>query len=131
MVASCPPKPRHPRSCSAGAALFARPVRPQLVVNLAAVHRTPGHADAEYHETNERGARTVTAFCARHGVPDLWFTSSIAVYGPSEVPVTEQSPLGPESTYGRSKLAAEAIHEAWVNDAPGRRLVVVRPGTVF
>ena len=102
-----------------------------LVFNLAAVHRTPGHEDREYHETNEQGAREVVAFCERHDVEDLWFTSSIAVYGPTEAPVTEASPLRPQSAYGRSKLAAETIHEEWARGRPGRRLVTVRPGTVF
>jgi nucleoside-diphosphate-sugar epimerase len=104
---------------------------PALVFNLAAVHRTPGHADHEYHETNELGARNVTGFCDALGVTDLWFTSSIAVYGPTEEAVTEASPLQPASAYGRSKAAAEAIHEEWARARPGRRLVTVRPGTVF
>jgi GlcNAc-P-P-Und epimerase len=102
-----------------------------LVFNLAAVHRTPGHEDHEYHETNERGADNVVAFCERHEVRDLWFTSSIAVYGPTEDAVTEDSALAPVSAYGKSKAAAEATHEAWARREPGRRLVVVRPGTVF
>jgi GlcNAc-P-P-Und epimerase len=104
---------------------------PPLVFNLAAVHRTPGHADHEYHETNERGAENVTAFCDRRDVTDLWFTSSIAVYGASEAPVTERTPLRPASAYGRSKAAAETIHEAWAHARTGRHLVTVRPGTVF
>ncbi len=102
-----------------------------LVFNLAAVHRTPGHPDHEYHETNESGARHVVAFCERHGVDQLWFTSSIAVYGPSEEPRTEASPLAPTTAYGRSKVAAEAIHAGWAAGGEGRRLTVVRPGTVF
>jgi GlcNAc-P-P-Und epimerase len=102
-----------------------------LVFNLAAVHRTPGHEDREYHETNERGAENVVAFCDRHGVERLWFTSSIAVYGPSEDPVTEATPLRPGSAYGHSKAAAERTHESWARAKPGRRLVIVRPGTVF
>lgn len=102
-----------------------------LVFNLAAVHRTPGHADHEYHETNELGARHVTEFCDREGVADLWFTSSIAVYGATEAPVTEASPLQPGSAYGRSKAAAEATHEQWARARAGRRVVIVRPGTIF
>jgi nucleoside-diphosphate-sugar epimerase len=102
-----------------------------LVFNLAAVHRTPGHEDHEYHVTNERGAENVVAFCERHDVGELWFTSSIAVYGPTEDAVTEASPLAPVSAYGKSKAAAEATHEEWARARPGRRLVVVRPGTVF
>lgn len=102
-----------------------------LVFNLAAVHRTPGHPDREYHETNESGARNVVAFCEAHDVKQLWFTSSIAVYGPSDEPRTEASVPAPNSAYGWSKLAAEAIHAGWVDSAPGRSLTVVRPGTVF
>ncbi len=102
-----------------------------LVFNLAAVHRTPGHPDAEYHETNEAGGRNVVAFCEAHGVERLWFTSSIAVYGASDESKTEATEPAPTTAYGRSKLAAEAIHAGWADAAPGRRLVVVRPGTVF
>lgn len=109
------------------------PVTDSLVFNLAAVHRTPGHPDHEYFETNVAGARNVTAFCARGGVSSLFFTSSISVYGPTEEPRVEASPPAPTSAYGRSKLEAEGIHRAWVaEDGDGdRRLVVVRPAAVF
>ena len=102
-----------------------------LVFNLAAVHRTPGHPDHEYFETNVAGARNVTEFCSRHGVSSLFFTSSISVYGPTEEPRLETSPLTPTSAYGKSKLEAEGIHRAWVEEGGGRRLVVVRPAAVF
>lgn len=115
---------RDPVECDA-------PAAPARVFNLAAIHRTPGHDDREYHETNERGARHVTGFCERHGFTDVWFTSSIAVYGPSEAAVTESTPPRPRTAYGRSKANAEAIHAEWARAAPGRRLVIVRPGTVF
>ena len=105
--------------------------RPPLVFDLAAVHRTPGHEDREYHETNETGAREVVAFSERHDVEDLWFTSSIAVYGPTEDAGDGGQPAPPQSAYGLSKPAAETIHEAWARARPGRRLVTVRPGTVF
>lgn len=102
-----------------------------LVFNLAAVHRTPGHPDHEYFETNVAGARNVTAFCVRHGVTSLFFTSSISVYGPTEEPRVETSPLTPVSAYGKSKLQAEGIHREWVEGGNGRRLVMVRPAAVF
>ena len=102
-----------------------------LVFNLAAVHRTPGHPDREYFDTNVAGARNVTEFGGRHGVRSLFFTSSISVYGPTEEPRTESSPLLPTSAYGRSKLEAEQIHRDWSAAAADRRLVVVRPAAVF
>ena len=102
-----------------------------LVFNLAAVHRTPGHPDHEYFETNVAGARNVVEFAEHSRCTRLWFTSSIAVYGASEEAKTERSRPAPTSAYGKSKLEAEQIHEAWARAAPGRRLVSVRPGTVF
>jgi GlcNAc-P-P-Und epimerase len=102
-----------------------------LVVNLAAVHRTPGHEDHEYLDTNINGARNVVDFASRTGSSHLCFTSSIAVYGSSELPLTEESTLAPTTAYGRSKLAAEELHEQWARAADDRRLVIVRPGTVF
>lgn len=105
--------------------------RGPLAINLAAIHRTPGHADHEYFETNERGAETVTAYCREVGAERLWFTSSIAVYGPSEDAKTEATEPAPESAYGRSKAAAEAIHRQWTQEDARRRLVIVRPATVF
>jgi len=102
-----------------------------LVFNLAAVHRTPGHPDHEYFETNVAGARNVIAFSSDYAVASLWFTSSIAVYGPTEQACSEDSPLRPVSAYGRSKLEAEQIHREWAEASSGRRLVVVRPAAVF
>jgi nucleoside-diphosphate-sugar epimerase len=107
------------------------PAADPLVFNLAAVHRTPGHPDHEYFETNVAGARNVTEFSAAHGATSLWFTSSISVYGPTEQACSEASPLRPVSAYGRSKLEAEQIHRAWADAGSGRRLVVVRPAAVF
>jgi nucleoside-diphosphate-sugar epimerase len=113
------------------------PLDPQIgrgaaaLYNLAAVHRTPGHSAEEYYETNVFGAAHATELAERCGVPLLVFTSSISVYGPSEAILTEQSPLRPASDYGRSKRIAELVHRRWLDAAPDRRLVIVRPGVVF
>ena len=102
-----------------------------VIYNLAAVHRTPGHPDHEYYDTNIRGALNVTALAEAAGVERIVFTSSISVYGPTEALVDERSPTAPVSAYGRSKLIAEAIHEQWRARGAGRRLVTLRPGVVF
>jgi nucleoside-diphosphate-sugar epimerase len=102
-----------------------------LIVNLAAVHRTPGHEDHEYHETNEQGATNVVAFAESIDCNRIWFTSSIAVYGPDEQPKTETTAPTPTSAYGKSKLAAEGIHKNWARSGEGRRLTISRPGTVY
>ncbi len=104
---------------------------PAVVVNLAAIHRTPGHEDHEYFDTNVKGARNVVDFCERTDSNTLWFTSSISVYGPSEEPLYENSELNPESAYGMSKREAETIHNEWCKKDPQRKLLVARPAVVF
>ena len=101
-------------------------------MNLAAVHRTPGHVDAEYYETNVEGATNVVDWCHRVGASTLTFTSSISVYGPAEDPKDESSPLSAVSAYGKSKAMAEEIHRLWRASAgPQSKLVIVRPAVVF
>lgn len=101
------------------------------VYNLAAIHRTPGHPDNEYFDTNVAGAENICQFCRATGVSRLVFTSSISVYGPAEEPKDEDSAPAPVSAYGRSKLKAEEIHRQWAEEEPSRRLVVARPAVVF
>jgi nucleoside-diphosphate-sugar epimerase len=64
-------------------------------------------------------------------VPEIIFTSSISVYGPSEEIKTEDSLLTPNSAYGYSKMLAERVHRHWYDDQNGRRLTIVRPAVVF
>jgi nucleoside-diphosphate-sugar epimerase len=101
------------------------------VYNLAAVHRTPGHADREYYDTNVFGAIHVTEFCSTVRARRLVFTSSISVYGSCEDPRTESSAPTPETAYGASKLQAEHIHRAWQAADATRRLTIVRPAVIF
>jgi len=102
------------------------------IYNLAAVHTTPGHEDWEYYWTNVLGATHACDYARRMGIDTILFTSSIAVYGPTEEPVDEQSPCQPESAYGRSKFAAEKIHRMWQSEsAESRKLIVVRPGVIY
>ena len=103
----------------------------QWIFNFAAVHREPGHAPQEYFDTNLYGARNVCAFAEQVGCPNIVLTSSIAVYGPTHGPTHEDAPKYPATPYGVSKLCAELMHETWVKSAPGRRLIVVRPGVIY
>jgi len=102
-----------------------------LMVNLAAVHREPGHAAHEYFATNVPGAHHGCQLADTTGCTAVVFVSSIAVYGAHDTPRTEESPLVPTSPYGASKQEAEAVHQAWAVADAARALAIVRPGVVF
>jgi len=107
------------------------PTSEDVIFNFAAVHRTPGHEDIEYFETNIRGAENVCAFAEKYGIKNMVFTSSIAPYGASEQLKTEDTLPTPNTPYGISKLVAEKIHMAWQKGGVDRKLTIVRPGVVF
>jgi nucleoside-diphosphate-sugar epimerase len=103
-----------------------------IIVNLAAVHKTPGHASKEYFETNIKGAENVCDFARDKNINTIVFTSSIAVYGTYEEVKSEETLPMPDIPYGISKLSAEYIHKQWQAEDPlKRRLIILRPGVVF
>ena len=108
-----------------------KPTNGDIIFNLAAVHRTPGHEDYEYFETNIRGAENVTAFAEKYGISKILFTSSIAPYGAAEENKKETTLPTPNTPYGISKLVAEKIHEKWQAADSKRELTIVRPGVVY
>lgn len=120
------------------------PTEDDVIFNFAAVHRTPGHEDHEYFETNIRGAENVVAFAEKWNIKKIVFTSSIAPYGAAEDLKKETTLPTPNTAYGISKLVAEKIHEKWQNGGNrvkneegrlktynDRQLLIVRPGVVF
>ena len=103
-----------------------------LIVNLAAVHQSPGHEYHEYFETNVNGAKNICNLAREENINTIVFTSSIAPYGTWEDEKTENSLPLPTSAYGSSKLVAEEIHKRWQAEKPDeRKLIIVRPGVVF
>jgi len=103
-----------------------------IIINLAAVHRTPGHPDHEYFETNITGAENVCNYAREKGINTILFTSSIATYGVYEEQKNEKTVPMPNIPYGISKLTAEYVHKLWQQEDPeNRRLIILRPGVVF
>jgi len=105
---------------------------PECIVNLAAVHTSPGHPSHEYFEANIKGAKNVCDFAEKIRCERIIFTSSISVYGPGEDEKSEDMIPMPAIPYGSSKIIAEYIHREWFNAAPEKRmLTIVRPGVIF
>ncbi|WP_282039757.1 NAD-dependent epimerase/dehydratase family protein [Saccharicrinis aurantiacus] len=103
-----------------------------IIINLAAIHKTPGHPDFDYFETNIKGSKNVCSFASEKGIDNIIFTSSIAPYGASEENKTEDTLETPNTPYGISKLVAEKNHQIWQKeDLENRRLVILRPGVIF
>jgi nucleoside-diphosphate-sugar epimerase len=106
------------------------PSENDVLVNLAAIHREPGHQPQEYFETNIKGAENITKLAQECGCREIIFTSSISVYGEFKHAADEDSSPQPQTPYGQSKLKAEQIHQDWAARSGGR-LVIIRPGVVF
>ena len=55
------------------------PTEDDVIFNFAAVHRTPGHEDHEYFETNIRGAENVVAFAEKWNIKKIVFTCLLLI----------------------------------------------------
>lgn len=102
-----------------------------VVYNLAAEHRDDVRPLSLYQEVNVGGAGNVVTAAERNGVDTVVFTSSVAVYGDSDLPLDEAAPHNFINEYGRTKSMAEVEHLSWAEAAPARRLIMVRPSVVF
>lgn len=100
------------------------------VLNLAAAHHDFGIGTATFQSVNVGGARAICAAMEHHGITNLCFYSSVAVYGEQTTPPDEHTAPEPANDYGRSKLAAEAVYREW-EAGGGRRALIVRPAVVF
>lgn len=110
--------------------IAARPQPGDVILNLAAVHREPGHRPSEYFETNLKGAENICRLAEDCGCDEILFTSSISVYGEHHAVADEDSTPSPKTAYGQSKLQAEEIHIRWAERTSGK-LTIIRPGVVF
>lgn len=82
------------------------------------------------YENNLVGSVNLINLSVLHGVKCFVFTSSIAVYGVNQVPMTEDLAPRPEDPYGISKYAVELDLEA-AHRMFGLPYVIFRPHNVY
>jgi UDP-glucose-4-epimerase GalE len=79
-----------------------------------------------YFRNNVAGSIELIDVCNEVGVHDVVFSSSASVYGtPPENPVTEASPIDPESVYAETKVMIERVL-AWYGRTSELRSVSLR-----
>ncbi len=113
-------------------ALLAPIQESNMVIHLAAISRVEvGEArPKECLSTNITGTLNVASLCAKYGKV-LVYASSREVYGePTRLPVAEDDPKHPISTYGVSKLAAEGIIRV-LSRTRALRYVILRFSNVY
>jgi UDP-glucose 4-epimerase len=99
------------------------------VVHFAGL-KAVGESVAEplrYYDNNITGTLHLLAAMQRHDVRHIVFSSSATVYGMAKtMPLTEGSPVGPISPYGRTKLMIEEILGDLVASDESWRAVILR-----
>ena len=99
------------------------------VVHFAGL-KAVGESVAEplrYYDNNVNGTLVLVAAMQRHGVRRIVFSSSATVYGAAEqMPLGEDSPLGPTNPYGHSKLMVERILRDVAAADPAFRVMLLR-----
>lgn len=103
-----------------------------VVVLLAAEHRDDVTPVSLYYDVNVQGTANVLEAMDRAGIRNLVFTSTVALYGMNcPAPPTEENAPAPFNDYGKSKLEAEKLIQAWTAKGEGRNALIVRPTVIF
>lgn len=104
--------------------------RPEVVFHLAALHFIPDcdRDPAATMAINRDASGALGRAAAAHGVERLVFSSTAAVYRPSDLPHGEDDDVAPVDVYGESKVGAERLLLEALG--PGR-VVVARLFNVF
>ncbi|MBA0198315.1 MULTISPECIES: NAD(P)-dependent oxidoreductase [Pectobacterium] len=101
------------------------------IINLAAEHKDNVHPISLYYDVNVNGAKNVCEVAKNKAIKKIIFTSSVAVYGFVKKETGEDGEYHPFNHYGKSKLEAEYVYDAWFADDPDTKLVTIRPTVVF
>lgn len=102
------------------------------VILLAAEHRDDVSPSSLYYDVNVSGTANVLKFMDRHGIKNIIFTSSVAIYGLNKINPNENFPPDPFNHYGKSKWKAEQVLRNWYQlDSNNKSLNIIRPTVIF
>jgi len=102
------------------------------LVLLAAEHKDNVSPASLYYDVNVNGTQKVLDKMDEHGIKNLIFTSSVAVYGLNKVNPNELHPVDPFNHYGKSKWEAEKIIKKWYErDPESKSVTIIRPTVIF
>ena len=76
------------------------------IINLAAVHRDDIRPISRYDDVNVKGAKNVCNAASKHGINQIIFTSSVAIYGFAPAETNESGEPNYFNDYGRTKYLA-------------------------
>lgn len=103
-----------------------------FVVLLAAEHRDDVSPTSLYYDVNVKGTSNVLSAMDKNNVKNLFFTSSVAVYGLNKDNPDENHPIDPFNHYGKSKWQAEEVIKQWFQkDSIGKSINIIRPTVIF
>ncbi len=102
------------------------------VIHLAAEHTDNVKPLDLYYQVNVTGTTNLVKAMDCHGVKNIIFTSSSAVYPLFvEGDPSEDTPPAPFNPYGESKFNAEQVLRDWYKNGDGKQLIIIRPCVVF
>ena len=102
-----------------------------VIYHLAAEHRDDVTPTSLYYDVNVGGAENVVAAAKVHGIGQIIFTSSVALYGLGKGASREDDAPDPFNDYGASKWQSEQVFNAWAEQDAGRSLITARLVATF
>lgn len=99
---------------------------PSFVIHLAGKVSGEGSSYEDYKKGNEEGTKKILNFASKHRKAGILFSSSTSVYGFSNDPVTENSPLLGKTYYALSKIECESLVQKSKN-----KFVILRIASVY
>ncbi|PJZ54340.1 NAD-dependent epimerase/dehydratase family protein [Leptospira adleri] len=99
---------------------------PLFIIHLAGKVSGDGSSYEDYKRGNEEGTKKILNFASKHRKAGILFSSSTSVYGFSNDPVTEDSPLLGKTYYALSKIECESLFQNSKN-----KFVVLRIASVY